>query len=215
MAGNRTRQRPDDSEVVFRLLVLVERESVQSHRRLAADLNIALGLANAYVRRCVSRGLLKVKKTPARRYAYFLTPRGFAAKSRLSIEFLTRSFSFFRQARSECTVLVDQARKRGFRRIVLAGISDLAEIVAICAIDSRVQIVAIVDPTSPAKTFVGFPVVSSLEDLTMSYDAVIVTDLQAPQKVYDHTASTVGEDRVLAPAMLGLSGRAKAKARAA
>ena len=203
----------DNNEIVFRLLQSVGRQSAQTHRGLARELNIALGLTNTYVRRCVNRGLLKVKKTPARRYAYFLTPRGFAAKARLSAEFFSASFSVFRQARSEYTELLIEAGQRGFRRIVLAGMSDLAEITVICALGIDVQIVAVVDRASVAKSFVGFPVANSLDDLKTSYDAVIVTELQTPQKVYDYAISVAGEDRVLAPAMLGLSTRARAKQR--
>ena len=37
---------------------------------------------------------------PARRYAYYLTPQGFAEKSRLTVQYLSSPFSFFRLAKS-------------------------------------------------------------------------------------------------------------------
>ena len=45
----------------------VERDGGQSQRRLAADLGIALGLVNAYLKRCIKKGLVKVSEAPARR----------------------------------------------------------------------------------------------------------------------------------------------------
>jgi len=45
-------------------------------------LDIALGLVNAYVKRSIKKGLVKVSQAPARRYAYYLTPQGFSEKSR-------------------------------------------------------------------------------------------------------------------------------------
>ena len=112
----------------------------QSQRRLAAELGIALGLVNAYLRRCVRKGLLKVNEVPERRYMYYLTPQGFAEKSRLTVEYLSVSFGFFRRAKAECGVLFNTTAERGFLRVALAGISDLAEIAMICALDTGVQV---------------------------------------------------------------------------
>ena len=93
---------PDNARIVLGLLESVERDGAQSQRKLASDLGIALGLVNAYLKRCVKKGLLKIGQAPARRYAYYLTPHGFAEKSRLTVEYLSSSFSFFRHAREDC-----------------------------------------------------------------------------------------------------------------
>ena len=74
---------------------------------------IALGLANAYLKRCVKKGLIKVSQAPANRYAYYLTPKGFTEKSRLTAEYLTISFNFFRDARAQCAALLDGAARLG------------------------------------------------------------------------------------------------------
>ena len=88
-------------EIMLGLLTSVERDSGITQRKLAQDLGIALGLANAYLRRCVRKGLVKMSQVPLNRYAYYLTPQGFAEKSRLMAEYLSVSFDFFRRARSE------------------------------------------------------------------------------------------------------------------
>src|SRR6202166_4135736 len=124
------------------LLDAVERERAQSQRLLASELGIALGLVNAYLKRCVKKGLVKVRHAPARRYAYYLTPNGFAEKSRLTVEYMSYSFSLFRRAKTDCMDALGSARERGFTRIALYGVSDLAEIATICALDSGVTIVA-------------------------------------------------------------------------
>src|ERR1700731_4638477 len=101
---------------------------VDSQRRIADELGIALGLVNAYLKRCVKKGYVKVSQAPARRYAYYLTPKGFAEKSRLTVQYLSDSFSFFRQAKEDCAGTFALAKERNFRNIVLWGKSDLAEI---------------------------------------------------------------------------------------
>src|SRR5829696_7987799 len=92
-----------DDRILLGLLESVERDGAQSQRRIAEELGIALGLVNAYLKRCVKKGLVKVSEAPARRYAYYLTPQGFAEKSRLTVDYLSSSFSFFRRARSDCS----------------------------------------------------------------------------------------------------------------
>src|SRR5215472_11654139 len=118
----------EKSRIMLGLLESVGRDGGQSQRRLASELGIALGLVNAYLKRCIKKGLVKVSQAPPRRYAYYLTPQGFAEKSRLTIEYLTLSFSFFRQARADCARTLAFAHENGWSRIALAGMSDLAEI---------------------------------------------------------------------------------------
>src|SRR6201985_745629 len=135
----------ENERIVLGLLSSVETDGARSQRHIAAELGIALGLVNAYLKRCVKKGLVKVSEAPARRYAYYLTPHGFAEKSRLTVEYLGISFSFFRQARAECADIFSTIRARGFERVVVAGVSDLAEIARICALETDIDIVAVVD----------------------------------------------------------------------
>src|SRR6266478_497618 len=96
-----TAQDEDNQRIMLGVLQSVERDGGQSQRRLAAELGIALGLVNAYLKRCIKKGLVKVSEAPARRYAYYLTPQGFAEKSRLAVDYFSHSFSLFRRARGE------------------------------------------------------------------------------------------------------------------
>ncbi|MEA2978769.1 MAG: hypothetical protein QOF09_592 [Alphaproteobacteria bacterium] len=195
-------EEPANSQILLGLLESVERDGAKSQRRLATELGVALGLVNAYIKRCINKGLVKVTQAPAGRFAYYLTPHGFAEKSRLTVEYLSYSFSFFRQARADCSAVVDQARALGFARVVLAGRSDLAEIAAICALESSVKIVAVVDARFTAARFIGFPAARSYDDLADSFDAIIVTDLSNARDTARHAIARVGAGRVLIPDLL-------------
>jgi DNA-binding MarR family transcriptional regulator len=195
---------PDNARIVLGLLQSVERDGAQSQRKLASDLGIALGLVNAYLKRCVKKGLLKIGQAPARRYAYYLTPHGFAEKSRLTVEYLSDSFSFFRHAREDCAAVLRAAHGRGFNRVALAGVSDLAEIATLCALEQGIAIVAVIDAKSANDKFVGAPVVKSLAAVADGCDAVLVTDLQATREFVAALAEEIGAERVLVPALLGI-----------
>jgi DNA-binding MarR family transcriptional regulator len=202
MAGTTRGEEPENTRIILSLLESVERDGGQSQRRLASDLGIALGLVNAYLKRCVKKGLVKVSEAPARRYIYYLTPQGFSEKSRLTVEYLTLSFGFFRQAKSDCMSVLQGASALGFRHVALAGRSDLAEIAVICAMECAVKVVAIVDPTATELWFVGRALVASFDDVEEPFDAIMVTDLKSSDATYQAALKHVGADRVLVPRLL-------------
>ena len=193
-----------NDRIVLDLLNSVETDGARSQRHIAAELGIALGLVNAYLKRCVKKGLVKVSDAPARRYAYYLTPQGFAEKSRLTVDYLSASFGFFRQAKADCANVFEVAKGRGFRRLVLGGKSDLAEVAILCAVDSDMKIVAVVDPLADDQKFAGLNVVASFTEVDSAFDAVVVTHVGRTHSLFDAAVAAYGPERVLVPAMLRL-----------
>jgi hypothetical protein len=193
---------PEKIRIMLSLLDCIERDSAQSHRRLSSELGIALGLTNSYVRRCVKKGYLKVRKSKPNTFTYNLTPRGFLEKAQLSARYLSHSFSFFRHARNACAAAFTLAEKRGYRRIALAGVSDLAEIAIICATERKASICAIVDREAKCARFVGVPVVKDFSGIAGGFDAIIVTDLTNTRDVLAQISKQYGPDCVIAPSLL-------------
>lgn len=191
----------DDVRIMLGLLTSLGRESGTSQRRLSAELGIALGLVNAYLKRCVKKGLVKASEAPARRYAYYLTPKGFAEKSKLTVEYLSHSLGFFRVARSDCAEILRGVVARGHRRVLLVGKSDLAEIMIVCALDCAVDVVAVVDSETSA-TFAGRPVFSRCEAVSEPVDAFIVTGLLNIDETFQDMTARFGKDRVFIPNIL-------------
>ena len=95
----------DENTITLGVLSAIEEDDRATQRAISRDLGIALGLTNAYLKRCVKKGFIKVRHIPANRYAYYLTPQGFAEKSRLTAEYLSISFNFFRSSREQCADL--------------------------------------------------------------------------------------------------------------
>lgn len=196
-----------DAEITLGLLNAVQENSKITQRSMAKDLGIALGLANAYLKRCVRKGLIKISEVPPNRYAYYLTPKGFTEKSRLTSEYLSSSFTFFRKAKGQCGETLSYCAARGWTRIALSGCGELAEIATLCATEHDVELVGMIDPKANAASFAGLKVVADANKLR-GLDAVIVTDLRAPQDVFDALTAEMPAERVLAPPLLGISHKA-------
>ena len=196
------RERDGESEeIVLAVLNAVERDHQITQRSVALELGIALGLANAYLKRCVRKGLIKVQQIPRRRYAYYLTPQGFSEKSRLTATYLAHSFAFFRRARTRCGEQFATAQARGWRRIVLFGAGDLAEIAMLCAREHDVELVGIIDATLGQDSFLGLPVARDAASLGV-IDAAVITELAHPQGAYEAAVALLGAERALAPDFL-------------
>lgn len=195
-----------ESELALRLLSAIERDEHVSQRSLALRLGIAVGLTNAYLKRCVQKGLVKVQQVPARRYAYYLTPKGFAEKSRLATEYLTSSFAFFRRARAQCLELLQQSEWRDWRRVALAGAGELAEIATLAARETSVEVVAVIAPGSNVEEVAGLPVAARFESAP-EFDVVLITDIRTAQATYDALRERLPEERILIPDLLRVSRR--------
>jgi len=193
----------EEERIVLNLLNSVD-DGAQSQRRIAEELGIALGLVNAYLKRCIKKGFVKVSQAPARRYAYYLTPKGFAEKSRLTVQYLSDSFLFFRQAKEDCVSTFALAKERDFRNILLWGRSDLAEIAVLSAVDCGISIVAVVDQDGGVAQFVGKRVVKDCRDPSVTFDAVMITDVANAHRAYGEAVQFCGSARVLVPRLLGL-----------
>ena len=190
-----------ESRITLDLLDTVRDNASISQRSLARELGIALGLTNAYLRRCIHRGWIKASQAPANRYAYYVTPKGFAEKSRLTARYLASSLHLYRQARNQFDELLARCAARGWRRVGLCGAGELAEIAQLCALQHQVEIVGVVDGRVDGQTFRQLPRVARLEELG-DLDAVVVTELKRPQAAYEALANELAEERILIPLLL-------------
>lgn len=191
------------AEITLDLLSAVESERTHSQRTLARELGVALGLTNAYVKRCIKRGWIKATQAPPNRYGYYLTPKGFSEKSKLTARYLRSSFSFYRRARNELDELFEECIRSGEEKIALAGRSEVAEIALLCASQHPVDVVAVLD-SSNEPSFLGTPVAANLESIDR-VDAVIVTDILSGQKTYDRLCSAHTDLRIHAPKLLRIT----------
>jgi len=89
-------------------------------------------------------------------------------------------------------------------RISLIGVSDLAEIATICALEQGITIVAVVDAKARSDRFVGAPVVASIDAVPGDFDALVITDLQATRESVKAALNAVEAERVFVPALFGL-----------
>lgn len=199
----------ESTALLLGVLSAVERNSNVTQRSMSSELGVALGLANAVLKRCVRKGLIKIATAPLNRYAYYLTPTGFSEKARLTAEYLRVSFDLFRKARSQYTEIFANLAACNATRIALVGASELAEAALLSAREANVLVVGIVDPGLGGGTHLGFAIVADLSEVAGGCEAVVLCDMRDPQNSYERSiahaaAAGLGADRVVGPALLRL-----------
>lgn len=193
-----------EDEITLGVLSAIHGRCSTTQRDIAREVGIALGLVNSYLKRCATKGYVKISQAPANRYAYYLTPRGFAEKSRLTAEYLRQSFSLFRQARSNYRDLFALCQDRNWTRVTLFGLGDLCEVAVLCAQESHVVVVGIVGPAAGPRDLMGLPIRQEIAELG-AVDAILLTDMRDAQAAYEQAVTAFPRERVLVPALLGVA----------
>jgi hypothetical protein len=190
------------SELEF--LSAIERGEVVTQMTLRKRIGVSVGLVNALVKRGMRNGYVKARKVPYKRYAYYVTPKGFSEKSRLVSIYLENSLAFFRGARGEYAAIFARARMDGLSRLVLVGGGELAEIAILAAWGEGLSLLGLLDPDGDQEQRYGVRVVRSLEKLEQ-FDAVVITDSRTPQQTYEYVREQLPESQVWAPPLLKIT----------
>jgi predicted transcriptional regulator len=196
--------RDREESLTLEILEAIEARSDVTQRHLARRTGTALGLTNSYLKRCVRKGLVKIHQAPANRYLYYLTPKGFAEKSRLTAQYLSVSFAFYRKAGDSCRDAFQRCEARGWKRVVLCGVSDLAEIASLRAQEHDVEITGVYDPDRVHDYFLDQEVVGAMDGCA-PFDVCLLTNLSDTQAAYADLIGQISIERVVVPEILGLN----------
>ncbi|MHB8846039.1 MAG: winged helix-turn-helix transcriptional regulator [Nitrospirota bacterium] len=161
-----------------------------TQRDLSQRLGIALGLVNSYIKNLVAKGFITVRNIPSKRYAYYLTPKGFAEKSRLAYDLLQDYTRIYREAKNNYRQLFLDLERSGVKRIVFAGADEVAEFAYITLQETKLELVGVVDTDRVGELFFGRKILplSGLRDI--QYDNIVVTSYLKrevlPRALLDH-----------------------------
>ena len=194
-----------NNDMTLGVLSAIEADSRVTQRSLSNELGIALGLTNSYFKKCINKGLVKIKQVPANRYAYYLTPRGFSEKSRLTAEYLKASFDFYGRAKNDLKQIMAVCIEKKMFNIVLSDQSELAEIAIIISFSTYINLVGIIGKNSN-KNINGIPIKANIK-LFKKFDKVIITNVYDAQSRYDELSKTVSINKIIVPDLLKIKNR--------
>lgn len=162
----------------FLLLSEISGDDQLSQREIAKRLGIALGLVNSYLKNLVSKGFVRVNNFPKNRYAYLLTPKGFAEKSRLAYQHLSYFSSLYTIARQDYLTLFRALAAEGVKGVAFCGIDEVAEIAYLSMKETGLELELAMDAEAVGGTFFDRKVVSPAIGLLSGNHRIVITSLK-------------------------------------
>lgn len=181
---NEEKQENQDTYKSLLLLDEISKGESPSQRDLSNKLDIALGLVNSYIKNLVSKGYITIKAIPSKRYAYYLTPKGFAEKTRLTYHHLQNFTSLYKVARRDFKGLFSKLRKEGVKNVVFAGADESAEIAYLSLQEFDIEFAGIVDIERTGKDFFKYRIMPFEKLKEINADFVIVSSFVKRDDIY-------------------------------
>ena len=191
-----------DKKNILKILTDIQSGVNSSQRNISFKLAISAGLANSYIKRCVSKGWVKIRSVPKKRYIYYLTPKGFIEKSKLTAEYLSSSFSLYRNMRNECNQILSNCKKKGIKKIYLYGQSELAEVLILTAKELNINFGGIYISATNKKEFFGLEICNYLP--VKKIDKIILCDMKNSFKSLDFLKRNLDKEKIIIPKILNI-----------
>ena len=189
----------------LRVLELVEEREKVTQRGLAMELEIAVGMANALIKRLVHKGYIKVKDAPSRRYGYYITPEGFVEKGRLVSKYIANSFKFFGEARRDYDAIACQISANQITGVCFVGTGEVMEIAQMVFAANNIEVVCVLDVLAHegARHFQSYADIPTA--MASRIGCLIITETRRPHKVYEIVASNEYAVEILVPAFMKIN----------
>lgn len=165
----------------FLLLDEISRDNGLTQRDLSKKLGVALGLVNSYLKNLAAKGYITVSAIPKKRYAYYLTPSGFAEKTRLTYRHLQNFTNLYRVARRDFQSLFDSMRGTKIKKVVFCGVDEVTEIALLSLSEAGLTLAGVVDAEGGAvkSNFFGKEVRLISDIKRMDYDVIVITSFKS------------------------------------
>lgn len=171
----------------LQLLEEISKDSSVSQRKLSQCLGVALGVTNACLKKMVSKGLVKVKGINHKRIAYYLTPKGFSEKTKLTYHFLQHTIRYYSNLKNKISAKLSFLSKAGHRRIICYGAGEVLEVAFIILneTDLNLFILGIVDDDKDkqGKRIFGFEVQHPKIMQELKPDAILISSIRYKDKI--------------------------------
>ncbi len=163
----------------LKVLEAIAENERTTQRSLAAQLGIALGLANLYIRRLVRKGYIKAVSIPSNRVLYLITPKGLAEKTRLTFQYMEYSLRVYRRARAHLKSMLQPYAAGGQRRVAICGTGEAAELAYLCLREFDIEPAAVFDGDGTGR-FLSLPVQPLRSIGAADVDVIVVATLDDP-----------------------------------
>jgi len=176
------------------LLQELEKNPIISQRELSNKFGIALGVTNACLKRMARRGWIRITGFNHRKIGYYLTPKGFAEKTNLTLHLISWTVQHYSALKEIIGRKYLEMQNSGIERIVFYGVSDEMEIAYITLQGVNLKLVGIIEDEDKKnqKEVFGFEVKEVGQIETLTPDAILITSLVGQEERVEKLRKLLG-----------------------
>ncbi|MBI5562235.1 MAG: winged helix-turn-helix transcriptional regulator [Deltaproteobacteria bacterium] len=168
----------------FLLLDEISKNEELTQRALSKKLGLALGLINSYIKNLASKGYITVSAIPKNRYKYYLTPHGFAEKTRLTYQHLQNFTTLYRVARRDFHTLFGDVALSNIKTVAFCGVDEVTEIAYLSLKEAGLELAGIVDDGGGlGRRFFGLDILPLKDAGKIQCDLIIITSFNSGERL--------------------------------
>ena len=131
----------------LRILEVLEQDPDTTQANLAAQLGVAVGSVNWYLKRMIRKGYVKATQLERRKLKYFVTPQGLALKARLTSQYMDVSLRVYRELRQAARETLAQVSAGGYAAVKADGRDEAMEIFRLTCLEEGIGVTK--NPATP------------------------------------------------------------------
>lgn len=164
----------------FMILDLIEKNKDITQRKIGESIGVAVSMVSNYLDDYEHKGLIKRKYRSRKTVEYFVMKKGIERKKVLNISFLSASLKIYESAKQNIGTFLDQIIGKGFKRILLYGAGEVAEILLQSIMTDKsipIKVLAVVDDdiNKQEHSLVGTKIISLDEVNHIVHDGILIS----------------------------------------
>ncbi len=190
--------KPSDGMRDLRLLEELEKNPIVSQRELSHKFGIALGVTNACLKRMARKGLIRIRGLNHRKIGYYLTPKGFAEKAKLTLHLISYIVQHYSELKKIISERFLEMQNNGLQRIVFYGVSDEMEVAYITLQGVNLKLVGIVDDDEKMtpRIIFGYEIEPVSRVLELKPDGILITSLTENEQKRERLGCIFGQNSI-------------------
>lgn len=164
----------------YMILDMIEKNPNITQREISKTIGIAVSMVNDHIDDYVKKGFIRKKKHTTKTVEYFITKKGTERRKVLNIWYLKSSHNIYMQAKDNITTFLNQIIEKGFKKILLYGAGEVAEIILQVMNDDNtlpLEVLAVIDDneSKAGQVLVNLPVITLNNLSHYNHDGILIS----------------------------------------
>ncbi len=178
------------------ILLAIHNAPHASQKKIAHSTRLSSSMVNNYIKDLKRDDLLIVSGDTNRTQSYHLTPSGYKTLTDSLLSYSAEIVQIYGAVKREIANILNGFHKEGFKKIVLFGAAETAEVVYAAVKETPLIITGVVDndESKIGKPFNGFFIQPPEKLKELNPDAVLITSYAKQEEIQKYIRNVIGED---------------------